>query len=80
MVGKIRTLWTRWKIRKVSKLLASLTPAETLEFMMNPDTGLGLEDCDSLVALAFGNCPEEDKEAIIQRISENYFRARRQIP
>jgi hypothetical protein len=79
MVRKIRSLWTRWQIRKVSRLLAQLTPAETLEFMMNRDTGLGLEDCNSLVALAFGNCPEEDREATIRRISENYLRARKII-
>ena len=80
MGGWMRALWVDWQIRKVSKLLAALTPAETLEFMMNRDTGLGLEDCDSLVALAFGHCPEEDREATIRRISENYLRARKRIP
>jgi hypothetical protein len=45
--------------------------------MLEPDTGLDLQDCDGLVKLAFWNDPEAPKDAegqkaaIVQRIAEH---------
>ena len=76
-MGKtIDTLWIRFQVWLTVRKIRSLSSAELLSFMLNPETGLGIEDCDRLVRLTFGNYLEgESRETIIHHVSEKFVQA-----
>lgn len=77
MFRAIKEVLERRRVNRNRVWILSLDKVQLLALMLEPDTGLDLQDCDGLVKLAFWNDPEPPKdaegkkEAIIQRIAEH---------
>lgn len=70
-------LWAKRKYQERGRVnrnrlwILSLDKAHLLVLLTQPDTGFDKQDCDGLVQLAFQSYPEGQKDAIVQRISED---------
>lgn len=59
------------RVKEIRRWILSLDRAQLLALMLEPDTGLDMQDCDGLVQLAFESYPDGHKDAIVTRIAEH---------
>lgn len=71
MLQSIKAALRRRRVNQTYRELRTLNQVELLALMMNSDTGLGLEDCDNLVRLAFDGVGNGEKETVYRRIAEH---------